>query len=351
MSPKQNDNVTAPIPYTKKIALDDIEKITLTNTVNGIKKKKDVFQATSSDPELVLSVIHEFEDVSKPSRLNLSTGHLKFENFRECLAGEVRADWDLKQEGQPETNAAFADTLKEFITVFLDEEALTEQKIYMAQAKKPYKMSVKEFGSRLKWIVLLMKYFPGAPDGVSVYTELELKNIFKQAMPQAWQATYDKSGLTLNNTSWPALERYFKKLRAEDNSKNDDVSSADDGQTASSTQMNQNGKRGFGNRKNNKSDKRRNGQVDDEDDSYTCLFHTDGHKWRDCFGNPKSKNYKPNFRLPLPKHLNFFDQGQRRNGNTKNGGNKSTVNTDAHAVESQQQHTDVHFLQDFGAED
>jgi hypothetical protein len=132
---------------------------------------------------------------------------------------QVQADWDHVHAGKELTNEGFEEAITEFISVYFDEEALTEQKTYLAQAKKLFTMTVETFHSRLKWIVLLMGYFPGAPDMAQgqIYSDSELKYIFKQAMPWQWQQTFAQLGLNLTTLSWPQLEHYFRQRKTESN--------------------------------------------------------------------------------------------------------------------------------------
>ena len=70
------------------------------------------------------------------------------------MSDQVRADWDRVRAGHPITEEGFDAAITKFISVYLDEEALTEQKLYILKAKKPYNMTVEAFHSRLKWVVL-----------------------------------------------------------------------------------------------------------------------------------------------------------------------------------------------------
>ena len=146
------------IPFKERIPLADCEKVTIVHEVNDVKKKTEMPLANSSDTELILRVIEEFNDVAKSTRLNLSMGPLKFEKFRECLAGSPRDDWDTAREGQPETNAGFQAAITAFIATFLDEDSLEEQKLYMNTIVKPHRMSCNDAYVRLKRICALMHH-------------------------------------------------------------------------------------------------------------------------------------------------------------------------------------------------
>ena len=347
--------LTAPIPYEAKIAQKDIKKVTLSHTVNRNKIKKEVYEATTGDPELILCVIHEFEDVASANNLNLNTGALKFSKFRECLSDQVRADWDRVRAGHELTEEGFEEAISEFIVVYLDEEALTEQKTYIAKAKKPYTMTVETFHSRLKRIVLMMMgYFPGAEvmnEGL-IYNDTELKHIFRQAMPYPWQETFAKSGLNLSTMSWPRIERYFRGLKNvsdKNNGGNDKKRAArDDDDDHETSQSNGNGKRNnkWNNNKKNGKKQRFNGKGGGKNNKDGCPFHGSQHPWGKCFGNPESSNFKADYELPMPTGLRFCDKKVRFNGQT------GRATGDAHAIDNTARRNNEadehHHLDDFG---
>jgi hypothetical protein len=159
----------------------------------------------------------------------------------------VQANWDCIRASHAITEEGFKDAITEFISVYLDEEALTEQKLYISKAKKPYNMTVEEFHSRLKWVVLLMSYYPGADEAGEIYTDQDLKYIFKNAMPYPWQEIFMKSGWNLTLMSWTQIEHYFRGLRNSSDNKNggNDRKRAvcDEGNNQDSSLQNGNGKR------------------------------------------------------------------------------------------------------------
>ena len=58
----------APIPLKPKVDLQEHEKVTLVHVINNVKEKASVYLANSLDPELILRVVVEFEDVAKQHR-------------------------------------------------------------------------------------------------------------------------------------------------------------------------------------------------------------------------------------------------------------------------------------------
>ena len=77
--------IDAPITDAPKVDPESIEKVEITNFVNGLKKKAKVPLASEGDPEVILSTLHEFDDLCSLQRLNLDTPPMKFEKLRECL--------------------------------------------------------------------------------------------------------------------------------------------------------------------------------------------------------------------------------------------------------------------------
>ena len=64
--------------------------------------------SNQTDPELACKVMEEFNDIATATRLNLNTGELKFEFFRQCLGGAARSHWDVAVAAQAgQTNAEF----------------------------------------------------------------------------------------------------------------------------------------------------------------------------------------------------------------------------------------------------
>ena len=54
---------------------------------NHVRRRARVLLVSNqTDPELACKVMEEFNDIAAPARLNLNTGELKFEFFRQCLA-------------------------------------------------------------------------------------------------------------------------------------------------------------------------------------------------------------------------------------------------------------------------
>lgn len=296
-----------PITFKPKISETDYEKVTLINKVNDLKKKKEIPVINSDDVELMLFVISEFKDASQATRLNLSTGPLKFEKFRECLTGAMRADWDEAREGKPETNAGFDLALTDFIGKTIDEDDFENQKLYLQTVKKPYKMSCSEAYNRLKNISTLMRLFPGAPQG-QVYTAMELKTLYFNMMPAQFQLSFKTAGHTLNTSTWPFIVRFFGTVRSAEEKKKaaEKLQQKSKRKERGNDDKNDTGKK-------SKSKKQKGSRTPKKD----CPFHPNQHSWWHCFGNKDGPNYKSDYKLPMPAHMK----------------SKNDRGRDAHAVE------------------
>ena len=89
------------------------------------------------DPELACRVVEEFTDIATDSRLHLDTGALKFEFFRQCLAGQARSHWDVAAAAQPDTtNASFGAAQVVWFANYFEPTAFHDQKQYFLQATK-----------------------------------------------------------------------------------------------------------------------------------------------------------------------------------------------------------------------
>ena len=53
-----------------------------------------------TDAELACKVFEEFTDIATANRFDLNDGPLRFECFRQCLAGQAHAHWDVAVNNQ-----------------------------------------------------------------------------------------------------------------------------------------------------------------------------------------------------------------------------------------------------------
>ena len=73
------------------------------------KKKKRPSMEDEVIPELALYVYMEFKDAAREDMLDLDTGALKYEHFRQLLRGTARTHWDaaIPDDGREPSDADF----------------------------------------------------------------------------------------------------------------------------------------------------------------------------------------------------------------------------------------------------
>ena len=181
------------------------------------KRKYNVSQATTQDLEILCHCVLEFEDVSAPPRLSLTTGPLKFSFFRQCLGGTIRDQWDTLTDGLNETIANFNIARNNLIAELVRPTDLADQQHYLETSKKPYRLTCAALASHIEAINKMMSLFPGAA-GNPPMQPVDVKNLYYQMMPGEWQRAFLNSGqvTTDNNYTLLSLQR-FMTLQEEQN--------------------------------------------------------------------------------------------------------------------------------------
>ena len=83
------------------------------------------------EPKLACKVYEEFQDICTEPRFHLDDGPLKFEYFRQCLAGQARAHWDVAVAAQAnDDNAAFAAAIVTWFGNYFEPTSFHDQKQY-----------------------------------------------------------------------------------------------------------------------------------------------------------------------------------------------------------------------------
>ena len=173
------------------------------------------------DPELACKVYEEFVDIATDHRLSLDTGPLKFEYFRQCLAGQARSAWDAAAAAQGgTTNANFQAAIVEWFTGHFDPTAYHDQKEYLLGATKAHSMTVKETATRVEEIIRFMRFMPGAPAaGAPVYSDVEKKMVLYRLMRNNWKTNFDASGNDITDAgyTWNNLVTYMTAQEKKEN--------------------------------------------------------------------------------------------------------------------------------------
>ena len=124
--------------YNDKAEGSQVSLSRYVNLGDGTKEKRkyNVPLVTTQDVETLCHCVLEFEDVSAPPRLSLTTGSLKFSFFRQCLGGTIRDQWDTLTDGLNETIANFTIACNNLIAELVRPTDLADQRHYLETSKK-----------------------------------------------------------------------------------------------------------------------------------------------------------------------------------------------------------------------
>ena len=157
---------------------------------NHVRRRARVLLVSNqTDPELACKVMEEFNNIATATRLNLNTGELKFEFFRQCLGGAARLHWDVAVAAQAgQTNAEFNAAIALWFGKHFEQTALHDQKQCFLQAKKAHAMSVRDTAIRVEEIIRWMCFMPGAPAaGTPTHSNVEKKMVLCCLMLPIWK--------------------------------------------------------------------------------------------------------------------------------------------------------------------
>ena len=205
--------------YNDKAEGSQVSLSRYVNLGDGMKEKRkyNVPLVTTQDVETLCRCVLEFEDVSAPPCLSLTTGPLKFSFFRQCLGGTIRDQWDTLTDGLNETIANFTIARNNLIAELVRPTDLADQRHYLETSKKPYRLTFAALAARIETINKMMSLFPGAA-GNPPMQAVDVKNLYYQMMPGEWQRAFLNSGqvITDNNYTLLSLQR-FMTLQEEQN--------------------------------------------------------------------------------------------------------------------------------------
>jgi len=164
------------------------------NALNKEKRVAKVPIVRDDDAERLCRNIIEFMDACDASRLNYTSGPLRFNNYRLTLQGAKRDMWDtiVALPTTANTIAGFDTAIDAFIVKFLKSTDLGDMKHYLSTSSKPFKLSCVDLASRLRSINRMLSLFPGA-NNVEPYDEYGLKELFFRMMLQPWKNSFGAS--------------------------------------------------------------------------------------------------------------------------------------------------------------
>ena len=125
---------TAPIELRSKVPeeqpMAQLERYVNVGGAQTRRRAQIPIVEDEEDPKVCCKLYKEFLDLIDASRLNLSTGALRFEFFRQCLRGGARDNWDsvLTDHGAGRGANDFRDCITEWFGKYMESTAFQDQK-------------------------------------------------------------------------------------------------------------------------------------------------------------------------------------------------------------------------------
>ena len=156
----------APFKLVPTLATTDYTTVQLTNKVvlgaaaDHITEKRqaEVIKLNQLDKELIACVILEFKDAWTQPRLHLDIAK-RFTKFRDILDEPFRSEWDSCRDNEPITQVGFNNAMTAFLERYFEPTDMLDQRQYLGQARKPYKLDCTSLASRLRKINKMMMLF------------------------------------------------------------------------------------------------------------------------------------------------------------------------------------------------
>ena len=180
-------------------------KVLLADGVTTEKRSVELFMAHDSDVETLLRLMFDFEIATNNSNLALSDAK-KFIEFRKCTNFIVRDKYDAALLDRPgRDNVSFGLIMNDLISAFCPNTSCADQKRYVDNFQKPFRMTVMDCCNRLETANRLSSKLPGS-GGVTCYsTEArhpQLKIAFFNMMPRAWKLKFASSTNNINERDY-----------------------------------------------------------------------------------------------------------------------------------------------------
>ena len=287
--------------------------------VVGPAKKMEVPITNGIDFEGVLHTIREFNTIR--TVLNYTKGEDLFTNFRLCLTGTAREEWDLLLKDPNKTVPAFDAAIASFKRAFMTSNTKANLIDYINTVVKPRNMAVHTFARRLQ---SLNRYANELPDeqNIPTLTDDQIKKAVFMAMPDRWQLALIQSGRELKDCTMNFLTEYMENQREFaiiNEQRNKRHRETDQPVFPGHKYSHRHTKRSFRDshfsyRNNHTHDETRKAMSNDQrycSNDAPCPIHLEGkHKWGMCFLNPNGSNYKPG-KLPATGHRRAGSPGEK----------------------------------------
>ena len=190
-------------------------KATLQQIFEAGRKTAEVAKSDGSSFEGLLHTIHEFTYAS--SQLSFDTGPELFTNFRLCLTGSAKDEWDnftADLDDEAQTEESFDQCVDDFKRSFVTTGAKQTLLDYLQQVQKPFKMDVRSFANRVQTLNRCASDIPNDAE-LAVLTASQLKNVVFKAMPNTWRDRFFFAGKHLSDPDMDmkGLVNYTETIR------------------------------------------------------------------------------------------------------------------------------------------
>ena len=200
------------IAIESSLDFQDLAKAKVQHTDDrGVNRKIEVPVADGSSFKGVLYTIREFNAAS--NTLMMTNGPDLFNNFRLCLVGNAKEEWDIVIQDQDQTLDGFTEMIRRFKLVFTTHETKEIMLEYLQSVSKPKDMEVHAFVRRMQSI---NRYIADMPDDnlPPSLNEMQLKNSVFHAMPLSWQQAFSQSSRRLSDSSLEEIIEYMETQKS-----------------------------------------------------------------------------------------------------------------------------------------
>lgn len=357
-----------PIKLDSSFKAADLTTVDLVRYANNQKFKVAAPQFSGNhgehNKEALLYVMREFQGTvfdelnlhpDDPDEPDPDLVKEQFFTFRRMLTEQARAYFnEMYQVYLDDRDLQGCLTSFMHLSGYLTDNDRNQQLNYNAKVKKPFKFTVAQFHNRLMVLFAYAAMMPGEidDDGQAMIdprvtpTDMAVKDIIYNAMPDAWKSDFVRSNQKITNISVSSLVAYMDNIRLSYDSSSQKQKDKNK-QTNNGNQGNGNDKESDGKKrkfqKNGKNSKQgphgsnkqsRTAQPDDH-----CPIHPHGkHKFKDCNVLKKAqgtfeKGSNPSTGTKNNNNNNrSHHHSQRAAGNSNNGEQKEEVTESHHTA-------------------
>lgn len=317
---------TAVIPL--KPDFDSSKLVRVKHTISSTDDDGNYEKTSVMVPELhedstqyqFLHFIRQFR--SAMTAMNWDTGTKCFQKFKTHLEGEFDALWDdICAELDTNSMEDFEIALLAFKAEQFEDEDYDQQMEYLRSVKKPGDVSPKRFLQLLRIQNNMLKELPNAPDALPGFTDTELRRIYLQAMPVAWQDRFENADKTVATTTLQSMRAYFEKQAAKDPY----VANRNNSTNSRNTGTNRNSSNGLNNGRNNRRQGNTNNRSFGSNNRRNGDRNTQNHNFNPNNVNSYQRRVQPWDPSSRPGHQGPTWQNRRSNrfNNTNFSGNQS----------------------------